>query len=493
MVKCLARLLFLLAVVPGAAYGDRLPLTLTEAVRSAIERNLDLRAETFGPALADADILRARGVFDPRFSALLDFRQENNPVSPLSSERHEKRYVDADLSLETLLPAGTTASVRFTNLWTRSDPGAPFSLSVAPTLSASLSHPLLKGGGREATGREIDLAILAKNASLAAWRTRALELSLSTGTRYYALVKAIENVKARRASLASARELHAENQARVRAGALAAVELLDSEFGVATRETELLQAEKNVLDATDALRVLIQAPSDPYPADPLPPDPVPVPSGDPVAAALLQRPELASARSAIRTQERNVLAAGNSLLPELSVKGTAGLSGLAPDYPSALGNVGGLKYPFVSVGLELSLPIRNSAARADFTSTRLREAQARVVLRGLEEAVSLEVRNALRDVDTKFRQIGTARKGVLAAEKKLSSYEKRGRLGMATTRNILDAERDLTASREAYAAARADYEASVLGLWRSTGELPERLGIRITDKDIDDMARTVRR
>ena len=68
-----------------------------------------------------------------------------------------------------------------------------------------------------------------------------------------------ENLTARRSSLAVAKEIHAGNQARVKAGVLASVELLDSEFGVAQREQDLLVAEKNVKDASDSLSVLIQS------------------------------------------------------------------------------------------------------------------------------------------------------------------------------------------------------------------------------------------
>jgi outer membrane protein TolC len=120
---------------------------------------------------------------------------------------------------------------------------------------------------------------------------------------------------------------------------------------------------------------------------------------------------------------------------------------------------------------------------------RLKARQAEARLRNLEESVGLEVRTAIRDMETTFREIEVARKGVTLGEARLASFLKRGKLGLATTKNILEVEADYVAARDALTGARIDYQGAVTRFYKSTGELLEKHGIRIGDQEIETMAR----
>ena len=110
-----ASLLGAASIPMPAAAGDPVPLTLDTAVRAAIERNLDVRVETFNPAIAETDVRRARGIYNPRVSGLLDYGRTNEPLDPLSSLADRKRFFDGNLSASQLLPTGATAIAAFTN------------------------------------------------------------------------------------------------------------------------------------------------------------------------------------------------------------------------------------------------------------------------------------------------------------------------------------------------------------------------------------------
>jgi outer membrane protein len=172
----------------------------------------------------------------------------------------DSHYFDADVSLNQLLGTGATTSVSFNNQFFEDSLGGPASRFARPELSLSLSQPLLSGFGREVTERGITVASDAKEAALAEWRDAALNVAANARDAYFSLIKAQEELATREASLAVARQVQAENEARVRAGVLASIELLDSEFGLAGRERDLLEAQKNVLEQSDRLRVLIQYP-----------------------------------------------------------------------------------------------------------------------------------------------------------------------------------------------------------------------------------------
>jgi len=471
--------------------GGEIPISLDTAVRMAIEKNLGLRVETYNPAIAETAVLRARAIYNPRVVALLDHRGENFRLSPDPSPVERSRFFDADLSVDRLLGSGGTASASFANLWNRGSAADSSSWSSRPELSLSLSQPLLSGFGREVTERGITVASDGKESALAGWRFRALAVAASARDAYFSLIKAREDLSTREASLAVARRIHAENEARVRAGVLASIELLDSEFGMAGRERDLLEAEKNVLEQADRLRVLLQypAPGQLSPETSFPEGRLEGSEADATATALRMRPDLQEAHIARKTLEFQAKVSRNLALPSLAVTGSAGLTGLDTGYGDAVDDLASGKTPFWSVGLSFSYPLGNDAARADLAEAILKARQAEAQVRNLEETIGLEVRTAIRDMETKFKEIDVAKKGVALGEARLASFLKRGKLGLATTKNILEVEADTAAARDALTRARADYQGAVTRFYQSTGELLERHGIRIDDREIETMAR----
>jgi outer membrane protein TolC len=479
------------------SFAEEIPLPLDAAVRSAIEKNLDLRVESYNPAISGTDIRKAMGIYNPRISLLADYRGEDAPLDASGALIDRRRFFDANFSTDFLLSTGATASAAFTNLWSRSTPGASQGLNLSPSsfvepkLSLSLTQPLLQGFGKEVTEQGITVAKYGKESSLLQWRNTAIATVSNVRDQYFALVKARENLQTRIAALAALKEVHDGNQARVNAGVLASVELLDSEFGVAQREVDLLTAEKNVRDASDRLRSTIQFPlgAELIPTDPMAAEPLESSEENAMEIALRTRPDLRVARVNLKTQEFNARIAKNAALPSLALTGSAGLTALGSGYSDALSDLASAKTPFWSIGILFAFPIGNDAAEAALAASRLRARQSDAQIRSLEDSIRLDVRAAIRALDTSLLQIASAKKGVELGEARLASFVKRQKVGLAVTKDILQAEADLTAARETLAAARADYQGAVTRFWKSTGELLERQGIRIDDAAIDTLAR----
>jgi outer membrane protein TolC len=268
------------------------------------------------------------------------------------------------------------------------------------------------------------------------------------------------------------------------------VELLDSEFGVAQREVDLLTAEKNVRDASDRLRSTIQDPlgAELIPTEPLAADRIESSEESAMDIALRTRSDLRVARVNLQTQEFNTRIAKNAALPSLALTGSAGLTALGSGYSDALSDLASAKTPFWSIGILFAYPIGNDAAEASLAASRLRARQSDAQIRSLEDSIRLDIRASLRALDTAFLQIASAKKGVDLGEARLDSFVKRQKVGLAVTKDILQAEADLTAARETLTTARVDYQGAITRFWKSTGELLERQGIRIDDAAIDTLA-----
>jgi outer membrane protein TolC len=482
MALLLAALLSLVALAfPGPAAAEPTRISVDDAVRIAVERNLGLQVETYNPAISATDIRRARSIYDPTFSALLDYRGGSRPAGPTSAFVDRTRFFDADASLDQLLPTGGKTSAAFTNFWSMGDIGFSSSRFAQPELTLSLSQPLLKGFGKRVTERGITTADDAMEISLAVWNQKALDTAAEARNRFLTLAKTRETLATRRASLAVAGRVHEEGEARVKAGVLAAFELQTSELGVLQREKDLLDAELAERDAADQLRLTLHLP--PGTVLELPDTPwtdVPDPSEEAaLGVALRRRPDLAKARTALRTAEFNEEISRNLALPALSFEGSAGVTGIATDYGDAIDDMASGKSPNWAVGLRFSVPLGNNAARADVAAARLKVSQARAVVAVLEESAGLEIRAALRALETRRKQDEVARKGVSVAETRLASFLKRGKLGLSTTKDVLDAEANLTQARENLSGARADFQSALTSLWKSTGELLDRHSARI--------------
>jgi outer membrane protein TolC len=486
MALLLAALLSLGALAsPGLAVAESVRLSVDEAVRIAVERNLGLEVAAYSPAIAETGIRKARAIYDPLLSSLVDHKGSNLNAAPGSSLVDERRLFNFDTSISQLLPSGATASASFTNLWFkdnlgfRSAPGVPTSRYVQPKLTLSFSQPLLQGLGREVTERGITIADDATDSALADWTQQALNTAAVARNQYLVLVKSRESLTTQQASLALAREVQSQNEGRVSAGVLASYQLQESRLGMLQAQKNLLDAERAEKDAHDQLRTTLhlQAGTAIETTTP-PPETSEVSESDALRTAMLRRPDIVKARVAVRTAEFNEKVSRNLALPSLALQGSGGITGFDASYGDAFGDMGAAKYPDWSVGLSFSVPIGNNSARADVVANRLIASQARTQLAATEESASLEVRTALRALTSAQEQIGVTEQGVTTAEALMASYLNRQKLGLATTKDVLDVSASLTQARQNYTVARADYQSAFTNLWKATGELLDRQGIQ---------------
>jgi len=485
-------LLALLCALPFPAAGaETLTLSIGDAVKMAVERNLGLQVATYSPAIATTGIRKARAIYDPLLSSLVDYQGTNRQVAPQSFFVDRRSEVDFDASVSQLLPSGATTALSFNNIWFRNNLGLPISRYAQPQLTLSFSQPLLQGFGREVTERGITTANDASDSALAEWAQQALNTAAAARNQYLLLVLARESLATRQASLDLAREIQAQNEGRVAAGVLAAYQLQDSRLGVLQAQKSLLDANRAEKNVADQLRTTLHLPADTLLATTPPPLPetYDVSESDALRTAMSRRPDVVKERIAVRTAEFNEKVSRNLALPSLSLQGSGGIAGLDAGYGDAFGDMASTRYPSWSVGLSFSFPIGNNSARADVAANRLIASQARTQLAATEESAALEVRTALRSLASAHEQIGVTEQGVTAAEVIVASYRKRQQLGLATTKDVLDAVSSLTQARESSSVARADYLSAFTNLWKATGELLDRQGIRFTGTSIASSGR----
>ena len=176
----------------AGAQSDTVPLSLRLLVTTALRNNLDLRGAALLPRLAGADLLSARGRFDPSFTLSAENDAQASEVLG-SIPRTSKSALVSTARLGTTLPAGSQFSLSLSNSRLSTDPftvssSQPFQTSHASSLSLTFAQPLLRGFGRSGTYGLVDAATTAMESSRSRYE-RSADVAIANVERAYWLLR----------------------------------------------------------------------------------------------------------------------------------------------------------------------------------------------------------------------------------------------------------------------------------------------------------------
>lgn len=458
-------------------------LSLGEAIRMAAEKNLSVRAELYNPAQFEADINRNRAIYDPVLNLQTLYSDSTSPASSLTGYAFQ-----FNSSLSQLFWTGATASVGFNNSYNSTNSLTSLKNYWQSSLGATLNQPLLKKFGRENTDLNITISRYSKFASLDHFNLLLLNTVTQVRTEYFKLYSLREQLEVRKVSLELARKILTETRSRVDAGVLPAMEILNAEFGMTSREKDLIDAEKAVSDQVDVLRLLLQIPSKAnIVTRDLPRRELYQVDQDEAIKRSLNRPDIKELKRNLDISELQTRVFDNNLKPDLSFSASGSLVGLDNSYSRNLEKMSNFDYPAWSVGLVFTYPLGNNAAENDYRKSRLKSAQTALQIRSLEESTINDVVSSIRGINSGYKQIEVADRGKLFAEERLRAFIRKNEVGLATTKDVLDVENDLANAKNNQILAAVNYDNAVTRLWQVTGELLEREGVRIVEGDADKL------
>jgi len=480
--RCVTAVILLICMLPvGSVWAQG--VDLKQAERLAIERNLQLRAETFTTRASDAAVRREYGLYDPlafAFWAEGTSRERTSFIFQgglIGKEVLDGRQVD--LSLTQKIPSGADLTLSFANL--RQDSSLPtrtFNPSYNSELKLSLVQPLLRDFGRTVTEQELLFAVKDREISIQDLRERAFEILSQVRDTWFDALRTRDELSYRETSVALAKKVLDENQARVEVGVLPPVEILEAEVGLQTRERQLLDAQRAYQDVLDELGVLINAGGAAEVADePLGQPTIEVAEEKGFRSALEKRPDLLRRIKEIERLNLERSIAHNQLLPTVDLSASYSHVGLGTDFDPAMDDVFSNDFENWEVGLTVSYPLGNREARNEYLRSQLRLKGEHARLVQLREDTRKEIRAAIRLLDFSRKKIEVAARGRDLAEEKLRTLLKRKEVGLATTRDVLEGEEDLALARTDQITALADYNKAVTEYLRVTGQLLEYEGI----------------
>ncbi len=474
-------------------------ISLREAVLEALEHNLDITISRHTKEARITDILFEQAKFDPSLDFRARYDRNVNPVnqpifgfSPGSTvtepETFDQSTTSLDIGLSQKLLTGADWDLSFTpeRNSVAGRTGFLFNPWYQSSLLLNLTQPLLRNFG---TGTNRTPILIARNNAQVQeheFLTDVLTVVASVQQTFWELVFAKEGLTVAQIALRAAQELEDSNRAKAEAGVMTVVDVLQAQAAVAARREEVLIAERAIGDQQDQLRQLLSPSEDSLrrtvrlvPTDKPKTSLEPLSLQEAIDTALRQRPEVLQAAKSIENSNLNVGFAKNQLLPSLNVEGTAGLKSLGKDPSDKLDRLFSGSFYQLGAGIVLSYPLGNRSAWSQYRKRRLEARNAQASLQRARQEVIINIREAMRGVQTDFKRIETTRSARILAQKQLTAETERLNLGLSTTRFVLDFQRDLAIARRNELRAIVDYNKSLSNLARQQGTTLEQYGIQL--------------
>jgi len=523
----------LLPAASGAAEGEAgqeaapaqgpppIELSLQDAIRLAVEGNLDIQVARLEPEMSLQDEIVALSFYDPNlFASYQKDKQKQMPSDFLQSSSSETDVYIVGVDKE--FTTGGKATLSWYN--SRNDQTAYYPIAFNPSYGTSFglsfTQPLLRNWRGRPQQNRIVIARNNLEVSRSSVQTTALDTLKGVTDAYWDLKAAHANLKVARESLELAEKQLKLNRAKVEVGTAAPIEITQAEAGVSSREESVIIAENLIRTAEDNLRQVLNPPKTselwtrPIVAKDEPAYEIVSPlMDDEVATALSTRPELEQERLRQKNLELQAAIDADGVKPQLDLSGYYNLAGTAGDQridkavdkngdgtlepvdangdglndvifvPESITDAWKMitdrELPNWGVGLAFSVPIGNRAAKAAYARSLLAVEQGRLSLQSAELGVEIEVRDAVRQVETNVKRVSAARKNVELQVKNLEAEEKRFQYGMTTSFQVLQYQRDLTDAKSATVRAVLDYMKSLAALARATGTLLEKQGVEV--------------
>ena len=371
--------------------AGKLYLSLQDAIALALENNLDIELQRYGPRISEAELQRANaggsarvgsggGVsnattgqganggqlgataaqtgqalpgqnLDPVFTGTMSWAHQTIPqtntfVTGTSSLINQRTLANYGVSQSFL--TGTSASFGFNNNLLAQNSGRnDFNPSKSINASLNVTQRLLQGFGKAVNNRNIRVSKNNIKVSELVFQQQVITTVSSVISLYWDLVSANEDVQVKRQALALNQKLYDDNKKQVEIGTLAPIEIIRAEAEVARSQQDLTISETNLLQQETVIKNALSRTGVASPgladAHIIPTDKIRMPETeaiepiqDLVGKAVNGRPELEQARVNIESSKIGLKGSKNALLPSVDAfvdLRNNGLSGILNTQP----------------------------------------------------------------------------------------------------------------------------------------------------------------
>ena len=454
------------AAETSGADGEKIPIvfTLEDLISYGFRHNLtvaQLETSIVRKALArDASLY----VVDPRLGVTASaFHRESagSTSSATQSGVAETEGVSFDFTLTKPLESGDQIQLRHSlGMTDVSISSATIPKTWSGSLGASYTMPLGKDRGEIATmlsyltqDNEVSLAYLELD-------NERRQLAGNVATAYYNAAYLTEAVRAGEESLEYFKRLVDRNTERFNVGLGLRTEVLQAENAMLSQESSLVGTRTALRDALQSLAELIGysegASIEISPLDTAGFVPSDLHHRDLWQAVL----DSSYALKQIETQKTNLglsaLYFENQLKPDLSLTASASTQGEDSAFGGLYGEIGAAQSYSLTVNYALPWGKRDAKSRVEQNKLQILELEARK--KQVTDSYRTQYDRLRNELESTLTSLDFAQSNVEVAEENASITRERQRVGLATTLDVLEAEKNLLSAKLTYLRAISDHK-----------------------------------
>jgi len=474
----------LMAARPGfCAEPPKTPvrkMTVADAVFVSLTNNVTLRSAYLDRYLQRITLQEAERQYylpnDPRL--ILNLSRDSNVTPPTSSTdsiRTDSLTGTGTFTATLAIPTGGTIDFAWNNNGNRPDLDQAVN-NYSSDWSVTFRQPLLKGGGLTNAAYNVRIARINEEGNILALKD-TIAGTISAAVKAFRAYKAAERqLVIAEMGLVRAKALYEYNKDMIEAGRLAGTEIVQTQADIATQETSVINA-KNTLD--NARLTLIQTlyidknttfqAMDENQQLVLAPD-----QEEALALAFQYRKDYLNAIQNLESIKLRLAKAKRNMLWRLDfIAGTTDGSATTFDSydPAFKGAFGYPRERNWSIGLQLEIPIvyyMTSDIKAYLTAKNDLE-KANMAFEKLKLDVEINVKNAVRNVDSSYRSLKSATLARELSEKKLQIEKEKLSAGRTTNFQFVSFQRDLQTAQTSESDAMTNYLNSLTDLDTTLG------------------------
>jgi outer membrane protein TolC len=485
-----------------------------DAIEMALVNNLDINVERHSSLSSAWEVALQESFYDPKGMFGYDFNRITIPTTSILQGGTSLTDILSGYDFGYQHPFSTGTAVEFNFVGNRNETTnffADFVPAINTELHFLVRQDLLRGFGKSAA--EYEIAIGRNNLDISGqeFRRKATDIIVQIQERFWELKAALKVVEVREKAFEYAHTVLEQNRARFEVGTAARLEVVQAEAELASRKEELVRAQFTYRRVQDQLVRLITDFEDPrdFAGEIIPvvegsqPNPLNKDFDELLAIASEMRPELQQADLQQENLEVRYQQSRDRLRPNLDLVAgyqQVGLGGIRilRDYEQGLfpapitgvipGGLGdslrqlfGADFRGFVVGLDLQLPLSNSESKAQNAKAQIELRRARLEKQATRQAIALEIRDAMTQVEMNEARLEASKVAVTAAEERLRGEEARFEVGLGTTRELIEAQRDLLQTVSVQVRAEMDLRKSHAQLDKAIGHTFERHNIVLLD------------
>jgi outer membrane protein len=478
-------------------------LTLDDAVKFALDRNLDIAVQQLNPQINDIAIASIRTVYHPSVTSTFSSASTTTPAnSTLSGSNTVGAPVVTGIStlnggIAQAVPwgGGSFTVALNNNRSTTTSLNNLYNPTYNTFWSGTYTQPLLRNFRIDSTRQQLGVTKINRDISDVQLRATITNTLSNVRNAYWDYVYAVQAVDVAQQSVNLADQLVKDNQTRVEVGTMAPIDVVQAQSQSATAKQNMAVAAQTRNTAELALkRLIVNGTQDPNWNARL--DPVDRPEFRPeaidvegaVRRALAERTDLDVARKTVQENDITLKYLNEQLKPQLDFVGSYGLVGLggsqylyAPGttgvnrvpigslpggYSDSLASLWNFNNPRWTAALNFSYPLGASSQEASVARAKVQLNQVNAQMKQIELQVATDVTNAAVTAQSNVDRVQAAQAARELAQKQLEAEQSKFEVGMSTNYNVIQSQRDLATAQINELQAVLNYRKSLVELER---------------------------